>query len=1810
MNDLLCYKKYISSKWIRRKQSGKFNFYALVDSPVDLLTQTKQLLLTAQPSEAEEPEEESPPVLVYYQKNAAGTVISPYGYHFLFNKTEGGAPVLVGPEDQVWVKTKRVQALGTLKKDAAISVLLAVENFATTYTGRVSDSSIGTCMQVRTGKQTYILKENEIKIGKSNDRRMPISEPENYQRVVGYLLSPENKFPVKRMLIVHPTGSGKTITIWEVLNAYIKNNDKIVYNYWKAASGIFPIDYSSFLKTGVSRQKRSNQQIRQDATTQQQVPVLRKLIVITPTSLIKEQVMDEAGKVRGYMSHLLSLQLSGKLKGQQLQSFLEGASTNFPLFKLSNDLTKDARTIVQKVVSFHTYVNAGNYMPFYEDTDDVYHRHASAKKGEQEKLTDLSTAQRINSSPSELLPEAVRADDNLFSTYNPFNHSVVCMDEFHNLVNTKSTDAQWVTSLNRLLYTLKQATDCVIVGFTATPIVATSTDLLKTVELLSGEPIDERTFTVTDKEDPRFGELTSEGFRKTQGYISMYSIKSDFHLFPRQLPPLDSRNKKMNQMFHPPEFVFVPMSDRLLNDFKRKNTTHQVVTTERNEEVAELNTYEAGKKNTVFVQTSYGVWERAWVVSSKQVAKQKNRQQTVLTVQLQTEQWAADTQAEDGSTTTQNITDPRQICKAKLTTVKSFPDAAYMQKHCSTIALRDVRLQRYAKNKTPFYTEKNRQQIMELSEIDKQYKVQLPADCFRKVKEDYTLQVYSGDDQLELKSKFIEPLAKEIAPKLYAALKNIAKTPGKQIVFSPFNTGLVGLASMLESVGYERCDVDVKITALVPKPRFVLYDPASKVKSSVILRFFQGKDNYAGIDNTKGQFISVLLLASKFSEGLDFKEVRAIHMLNPPSDMRTYTQMVGRGIRNCSHMSLPRPDWNTHIYMYLSTFPANTPLNKIAKIADAGDEVDNEDEDDEDDEDELGGGADDGNNEVDDNGNNEVDDELGGGAKKRKGSKKRVIVQSSPAVDADETTESSFRQDNDDSDEGEGSEYGSDAETDDQPPQSIDASRYRATTTFPMATFDSVSLDILRLDPNWSNDKKAGVQYIAPDVYVWIEAVFLYRGPAATLRSLQRASVDCIANSARTLIKPSNCGPPTEKVDFKAIELKLFKGETLSGCDINHPKFRSVLEECFKSIMQSQLERTLRTTNTDIEVFEVFEQVYEEFVDSIKDCTLRNLNTGTGRCILHPKDILKLKRLLKQIAHKYKVSLEIKIEKEKKMKNNILENLTPHGELLDDALAHVLIRGIPPLPRLNKDRQLYRQYIQSLFVDTDGNAVNTGDTSEEGDDAHDEEEHVITHFDQVTDENLVEGTIIKSPLDIWNKFDILIKQDAPRKVFTHFMPAFEIRQVRDIYKFMDERGFINPNLKRKLNTNIKNRVNDNTKRDRKVRMITKEIKRYILENFGVCSYDTDTEKTDEDLKAIFNKVLDYLDAKQIRYEGVDEINSIILSTCEDEYGKRTDRERLIKNKFKAQAEKADLLASKRATKLELAKQKGAQQLQSKVQSKQQKQKMVEAITSAILTDFNASVEDVTNDLSTQGFEVTNNTEWIEQAVLAVRAKLEARRNKNAAQTEKADRVANKREHAKQRGVQEEESKGQKQKMIEAMTSYIQSDVNTSVEDVTSNLGTAGFDVTNKSEWLQQTLERIRKKERQQQKKIMEEYEQQVLNEMHELSDEDLTGDLDNMVAQLQPKLPSYNLSEDKDWIQEYATIIANQRKRAERDFQLSVENDISSLIEQFSDAELQQDIGEISQGLEEVLKEGLVHKQDLIEKLVHEEIQNRAMKNK
>ena len=56
----------------------------------------------------------------------------------------------------------------------------------------------------------------------------PVIAPDIYQRAVGYMLTPEYPLPdsSKRMLVWHPTGSGKTLTIWEVLMPYVMQNDR------------------------------------------------------------------------------------------------------------------------------------------------------------------------------------------------------------------------------------------------------------------------------------------------------------------------------------------------------------------------------------------------------------------------------------------------------------------------------------------------------------------------------------------------------------------------------------------------------------------------------------------------------------------------------------------------------------------------------------------------------------------------------------------------------------------------------------------------------------------------------------------------------------------------------------------------------------------------------------------------------------------------------------------------------------------------------------------------------------------------------------------------------------------------------------------------------------------------------------------------------------------------------------------------------------------------------------------------------------------------------------------------------------------------------------------------------------------------------------------------------------------------------------------------------------------------------------------------------------------------------------------------
>ena len=69
-------------------------------------------------------------------------------------------------------------------------------------------------------------------------------------------------------------------------------------------------------------------------------------------------------------------------------------------------------------------------------------------------------------------------------------------------------------------------------------------------------------------------------------------------------------------------------------------------------------------------------------------------------------------------------------------------------------------------------------------------------------------------------------------------------------------------------------------------------------------------------DNKYGNKVKVILISKAGSEGIDFKFIRQIHILEPWYNMNRIEQIIGRGVRNFSHKDLPFEKRNVEIFMY------------------------------------------------------------------------------------------------------------------------------------------------------------------------------------------------------------------------------------------------------------------------------------------------------------------------------------------------------------------------------------------------------------------------------------------------------------------------------------------------------------------------------------------------------------------------------------------------------------------------------------------------------------------------------------------------------------------------------------------------------------------------------------------------------------------------------------------------------------------------------------------------------------------------------
>ena len=107
--------------------------------------------------------------------------------------------------------------------------------------------------------------------------------------------------------------------------------------------------------------------------------------------------------------------------------------------------------------------------------------------------------------------------------------------------------------------------------------------------------------------------------------------------------------------------------------------------------------------------------------------------------------------------------------------------------------------------------------------------------------------------------------------------------------------------------------------------RYILFFGDSKdivkiTKKELIDRFSSEKNKY-------GEDVKILIGTRTISEGLDFKRIRQVHILEPWYNLSRHDQIIGRAIRNYSHKNLLPEENNVEIYQYASVI--DNVSNKI-----------------------------------------------------------------------------------------------------------------------------------------------------------------------------------------------------------------------------------------------------------------------------------------------------------------------------------------------------------------------------------------------------------------------------------------------------------------------------------------------------------------------------------------------------------------------------------------------------------------------------------------------------------------------------------------------------------------------------------------------------------------------------------------------------------------------------------------------------------------------------------------------------------------
>ena len=212
-------------------------------------------------------------------------------------------------------------------------------------------------------------------------------------------------------------------------------------------------------------------------------------------------------------------------------------------------------------------------------------------------------------------------------------------------------------------------------------------------------------------------------------------------------------------------------------------------------------------------------------------------------------------------------------------------------------------------------------------------------DRIKKALEDVSVM----DDESK-KSKYLDKsVLKTYSPKFVKVLENLTdeSNKGLHLLYSHFRTieGIGILKLILEANGFAEFKIKkngsawelIELEADAAKPKFVLYTGTETPEEKEIIRnVYNGAWEFVPVEivgklqekaenNNLGEVIKIFMITSSGAEGINLKNTRFVHVIEPYWHMVRIDQVVGRARRICSHQDLPEDMRTVKVFLYITS---------------------------------------------------------------------------------------------------------------------------------------------------------------------------------------------------------------------------------------------------------------------------------------------------------------------------------------------------------------------------------------------------------------------------------------------------------------------------------------------------------------------------------------------------------------------------------------------------------------------------------------------------------------------------------------------------------------------------------------------------------------------------------------------------------------------------------------------------------------------------------------------------------------------------